>query len=135
MRKNAIPFFIIIFSLSFLGIFTNQSYLNNINHYLINSKEDYKASFTTVFTNNGSAICTAEDIQYVPRVCSDGTGGAIICWIDNRDTPVAIYAQRIVSNGTVLWGSNGKPICTLDDTLYYQESMKKDSYKVRVLYK
>ena len=50
-----------------------------------------------------------------PHVTGDGSGGAIIVWTEaeTRDegysTPVT-YAQRINSEGEVLWGQGGKPV-------------------------
>ena len=52
------------------------------------------------------------------RICKDRNGGAYITWQDARPTPTTssndtfdIYAQHINSNGTLLWGSGGKPVC------------------------
>jgi hypothetical protein len=43
---------------------------------------------------------------------TDGVGGAIITWQDNRnDANGDIYAQRIDLNGNPLWGTNGILIC------------------------
>lgn len=42
----------------------------------------------------------------------DGSGGAIICWVDERNGNQDIYAQRISQNGVVLWQVNGSSICT-----------------------
>jgi predicted lipoprotein with Yx(FWY)xxD motif len=54
--------------------------------------------------------------QYDPKIVSDGLGGAIISWTDNR-TGVApgtadIYAQRVNSTGAVQWTATGVIICT-----------------------
>ena len=45
---------------------------------------------------------------------SDGEGGAFITWQDRRNevsTRFDIYAQRIESNGNVLWEENGVVVC------------------------
>jgi hypothetical protein len=50
-----------------------------------------------------------------PRIVSDGAGGAIIVWEDNRNFPGSspdIYAQRISAEGVALWAANGIPIST-----------------------
>jgi PKD repeat protein len=50
-----------------------------------------------------------------PNIVSDGAGGAIIAWYDNRTAAASafdIYAQRISSSGVALWGDNGRAICT-----------------------
>jgi len=60
---------------------------------------------------NGISICTARGDQWYPEICSDGAGGAIITWRDSRNGDWDIYAQRVDSTGSVLWASNGIPIC------------------------
>lgn len=65
------------------------------------------------WTPNGVAICTAGEAQTNPAITSDGSGGAIITWQDNRNsTDYNIYAQRINSTGNVLWTLNGVAVCT-----------------------
>ncbi|MFX1502983.1 MAG: hypothetical protein ACFFDH_18630, partial [Promethearchaeota archaeon] len=63
---------------------------------------------------NGTAITTANGYQANHRMCSDGAGGAIIVWKDERISVVEpnIYAQRIDSNGQLQWDANGTAICT-----------------------
>jgi len=63
---------------------------------------------------NGVALCTAYDDQYVPQICTDGAGGAIVTWADERDgaSNDQIYAIRINSAGVVQWAANGIGICT-----------------------
>ncbi|MBA7532249.1 hypothetical protein ES705_24475 [subsurface metagenome] len=63
------------------------------------------------WTADGEAICTASNNQRYPAIVSDGAGGAIITWYDERDADVNIYAQRIDSAGDVQWTANGKVIC------------------------
>ena len=64
---------------------------------------------------NGTAICTENGDQRKPQICSDGTGGAIITWVDNRTASYYdIYAQRINSNGVILWDVNGTAICLVN---------------------
>jgi len=53
------------------------------------------------------------------RVMSDGAGGAIVVWIhgirsENKVgiTGHELYAQRIDSNGSILWQAGGVPVCT-----------------------
>ncbi len=65
---------------------------------------------------NGVGVCTAFGTQQNPQVVSDGNGGAIIAWQDQRNGSSAnagdIYAQRIDSTGQMLWTVNGTPVCT-----------------------
>ncbi len=63
-------------------------------------------------------INTTNNTQASPRIVSDGTGGAIIVWQDERNpltTGIDIYAQRIDSNGNFLWDPDGVAISTADD--------------------
>ncbi len=55
-------------------------------------------------------IIVVPGTQYGTQMCSDGAGGAIIVWSDERDWD--IYAQRIHNAGELLWDPNGLPICT-----------------------
>jgi hypothetical protein len=59
---------------------------------------------------NGIEICGDAAYQSLNSICGDGNGGAIIAWSDSRDGADNIYAQRIVPNGTQLWGTDGKAI-------------------------
>ncbi len=66
-----------------------------------------------LWTANGNAICTASGEQGVPKICSDGSSGAIITWLDPRlGAGLDIYAQRISGTGMTQWTANGVAICT-----------------------
>jgi hypothetical protein len=62
---------------------------------------------------NGVAITTAFGNQTQIKMVSDGAGGAIICWTDERAgaTDKNIYAQRIDAQGNKLWSSADVAIC------------------------
>ncbi|MFX0134218.1 MAG: hypothetical protein ACFFDN_11300 [Candidatus Hodarchaeota archaeon] len=70
------------------------------------------ANGNTLWTPNGTPICTASNYQQMPYICSDGNAGAIIGWTDARNFPTDIYAQRINASGQVQWVDNGVPICS-----------------------
>ena len=62
---------------------------------------------------NGVAVCdTAPNgaILTFPRIAPDAAGGGYICWRDVRGGDVDVYAQRIDSNGNILWKRNGIPV-------------------------
>jgi hypothetical protein len=63
------------------------------------------------WTANGLALCTATGDQSQPAIVSDGTGGAIVTWQDQRSGVSHILAQRVNASGTVLWTANGVTIC------------------------
>ena len=62
---------------------------------------------------NGVALVSWPGDQRMGRIVSDGAGGAVVAWRDerngggNRD----VFARRVDSAGTVLWTVNGVPIC------------------------
>ena len=59
------------------------------------------------WTANGVGLCTAVDFQSDPSIVSDGSGGAIVAWEDNRTLAWDVYARRINSAGTPQWTANG----------------------------
>lgn len=65
---------------------------------------------------DGVPVCTAAFNQLNPKIVTDGSGGAVISWIDDRNGAGAgsydIYAQRINSSGVVQWTADGLPVCT-----------------------
>lgn len=70
------------------------------------------SSGTVQWLANGTAICTASDLQRYPQICSDGAGGMIITWEDERNGLNHVYAQRVDSNGNLQWTVDGVAICT-----------------------
>ena len=64
------------------------------------------------WTANGVALCTAAGDQYNPVITSDGAGGAIVAWMDERSGTSDIYARRILAGGTAQWTANGVTLCT-----------------------
>jgi hypothetical protein len=62
---------------------------------------------------DGLAVCTASDIQQEPAITTDGAGGAIVVWRDNRPA-TGTYAQRVLAGGTVdaTWPVNGRAMST-----------------------
>jgi hypothetical protein len=56
------------------------------------------------WTTNGVAISTAAGNQTAPQIVTNGTGGAIIAWLDLRNAgpslqPAEVYGQRVNANG------------------------------------
>ena len=73
------------------------------------------------WTGNGNPVCTAPGNQGMSSGLStartavtDGAGGAIIVWADDRDNTTSgidIYAQRISFSGTLEWPASGVALC------------------------
>lgn len=64
---------------------------------------------------NGRALCVAAHDQANPRLVSDGSGGAIVAWEDERNgANYDMYAQHVLGNGAVdaAWPANGRALCT-----------------------
>jgi FlgD Ig-like domain len=72
---------------------------------------------TMLWNGNGTALCTATNVQNSPVLTTDGSGGAVIAWSDYRNGGVQdVYAQRINGSGTTLWTANGVALCTFTNT-------------------
>lgn len=68
----------------------------------------------TLWTTNGIPLCTDPADQSTPNIISDMNGGAIVAWSDWRNgTERDLYAQRIDSNGTILWTVQGANVSNL----------------------
>lgn len=64
----------------------------------------------TISTENTMSI-----IEQHPALITDGSGGVIVAWEDERDSldgPHSIYAQRIGPTGIIYWTANGIRIST-----------------------
>ena len=73
------------------------------------------AGGTPLWGTNGIPLVISSDSIILPRMISDGAGGAIIAWEDLRNiatTAGDVYAQRVNGSGGVLWGTNGVAVCT-----------------------
>ena len=49
----------------------------------------------------GLAVCTAPGDQETPAVAADGSGGAIVAWVDHRGGVSKVYGARISPDGVV----------------------------------
>jgi hypothetical protein len=67
-----------------------------------------------LWTHNGAVVCSASGSQSQHHMAGDGYGGAVITWYDWRGADSDIYAQRVDSNGQMLWTADGVPACTAD---------------------
>ena len=70
------------------------------------------ASGTVEWTADGVPLCTAAGNQQYAQISSDGAGGAIVTWHDNRRGSFAdIYAQSVDASGDVEWTADGVALC------------------------
>ena len=65
----------------------------------------------------GIAVTTAYGRQEDPLLVGDDNGGAFVIWIDYRsepDTKGDVYAQHVLSDGSLVWSLEGQPIVVKD---------------------
>jgi hypothetical protein len=63
---------------------------------------------------DGRALCTAAGNQQVPELVSDGSGGAVLAWQDQRNgTNYVIFAAHVLANGQAdpAWPADGRELC------------------------
>ncbi len=73
------------------------------------------ADGTAMWGAGGIPVCTASDQQWSPAMVSDGAGGVVILWEDERNggsSNTDVYAQRVNANGVTQWIDNGVAVCT-----------------------
>ncbi len=69
--------------------------------------QNVNSSGTLQWAAGGLGVCTSTGTQQNPVLVTDGYNGAIVAWEDYRDTAPDIFAQRVLSNGSLLWSING----------------------------
>ena len=70
----------------------------------------------------GKVLCPSE-WHGVSQVVSDGNGGAIFVWLDNRNDYSDIFAQRYNSSGAEQWGACGVPVRVLPVNVSYDDML------------
>ena len=66
---------------------------------------------STLWPLGGAEVCNATGTQSYPKLATDGSGGAIVAWWDNRNGDSDLYAQRMGADGISHWVSSGVPVC------------------------
>lgn len=72
------------------------------------------ANGAPLWAKGGVPVCNLPANQQQAAIISDGAGGAIIAWWDDRDVYSDIYIQRIGGDGTARWLPNGVPVCVAE---------------------
>ncbi|MGB5910143.1 MAG: caspase family protein [Promethearchaeia archaeon] len=86
------------------------------------------SSGQVLWGDNGTAICTSDNAQISPQICSDGSGGAIIIWLDDRNSPFTnLFAQRINSLGVIQWTPNGSIVSSVDCSSFFSPQIVSDN--------
>jgi hypothetical protein len=60
----------------------------------------------------GVRACMAPGNQDGGMSVTDGHGGVIVFWEDERSSPIRLFAQRVNAAGALLWGPDGTPVCS-----------------------
>ncbi len=82
----------------------------------------------TLWATNGVAVCATADAQMNPDIVSDGSGGAIVTWDDNRAAFYNdVYAQRVNSSGFLQWTADGVALTTAADNQRYHRAVSDGS--------
>jgi hypothetical protein len=66
---------------------------------------------TRLWGNGGMAMTTVPGNRINVKIQSDKKGGAFLTWQDERSGSYDVYAQKVDSAGTLLWGTSAKLIC------------------------
>lgn len=58
-------------------------------------------------------LCVGGALEVASVSIPDGSGGAIVVWVDTRSGESDLYAQRVTGAGAVAsgWSSDGVPVC------------------------
>lgn len=92
------------------AIITWQDKRNGIEYHIYSQR--IVSSGSVAWTANGVGICTVAGGQTNPKIEMDGNGGAYIGWQDKRNgTDYDVYAQRVDTNGSPQWTTNGVSVC------------------------
>ncbi len=70
--------------------------------------QKYNLSGVAQWTANGVEACTALSSRYYQKIIADGSGGAIVHWIDFRTAKNVNYVQRVDAAGNTRWAANGE---------------------------
>jgi hypothetical protein len=98
------------------AIITWQDYRNGSNNNIYTQR--INGAGVVQWSVDGVAISTASRNKAAPIIVSDGAGGGIVCWEDNRAGMYGIYAQKITGNG--LLGDGSVKIQAVKDVKYDQ---------------
>jgi hypothetical protein len=63
-----------------------------------------------LWAGNGAVVCAHSASQNPPVATSDGAGGGIFVWTDERGADADIYGQRITGPGLAEWAPDGIPV-------------------------
>lgn len=78
--------------------------------------QKYDANGDKVWPENGLLVNGEFSRQEDPVIIESGSGDVIIAWVDFRNEEAGdVYAQKISSDGELLWNSAGVPLCLFEE--------------------
>ena len=81
------------------------------------------ASGGVLWTVDGVTTSSVAGGGYGPSAISDGVGGVIVAWSDERNSAFSdIYAQRLDPSGSPVWDAAGVPICDATNSQIFQST-------------
>ncbi len=103
------------------ALMTWEDFRTGIQSDIYAQRVDSTGVVATGWNVNAVIICVSALNQSNPQIISDSSHGAIITWIDKRDSATNvntydIYASRITGSFALPWVANGVPICTAEST-------------------
>jgi len=69
-----------------------------------------------LWVTDGIGVSVTSGTQWNPAITSDGSGGAIMAWADNRSGNYDIYAQKFNASGAAQWTTDGVAIIKAANT-------------------
>jgi hypothetical protein len=69
-------------------------------------------SGVVLWTTDGIYVNALPGDQQFPQIVSDGAGGAVVTWFDQRSSDGDIYAQLVNASGVSQWAGDGVAVCT-----------------------
>lgn len=82
---------------------------------------------TPVWDPYGISICEASGNQMNVKAVSDGMGGAIIAWQDERNPKSGVFARRVNKDGKALWSPDGITVCQVGNEAEFPQIAMSDS--------
>jgi hypothetical protein len=76
---------------------------------------------------SGVALCLAAGHQQDLNIVTDGSGGAIVVWEDNRGVDTDLYAGAFTAGGAIPWAANGVPVVTATSSQIEEVSVSDDT--------
>ncbi|HEY1046870.1 MAG TPA: choice-of-anchor D domain-containing protein, partial [Bacteroidia bacterium] len=91
----------------YIVVWTDKRNNNDYNLYA----QRYNSLGKSLWTSGGIPVCRLSSNETKPVICSDGSGGAIVAWMDDR-SGTAVYAQRLNGSGIRQWDTFGVALTT-----------------------